>query len=827
MLRHRRKLLRIQALRRLAGLVAGLVGTVSPALAQTPVSDLGSRIGADTIVALSALTGVVVFAVLAVISAMRSRGRAENRAARLEAETADLRVLADRAETLLNFDDQRLVVWSDPASPPAVLGALPRRTGVPQERGGFLAFGTWLAPDAAADLDQAVASLRRRGEPFTLALATQGGSFVEAFGRTAGSQAVVRFRDLTGDRLALAALEARHQQVAAELEALKAALDAAPPPVWLRNADGALLWVNRAYARAVEAGSGEVAVTAGMELLDGSARETIRSAHAGNPVFSRRLRVVAAGNRLLYEVVDVAGGRGSAGMAIDVSEVEALQATLRRVTEFHARTLDQLATAVAVYGPDRRLQSYNAAYRALFGLDAGFLDSRPDESMVLDRLRAGRKLPEQADFRSWKTDLLSAYQSLEAREQFWHLPDGQTLRVLANPHPQGGLTWIYENVTARLDLESRYNALIQVQGETLDHLAEGVAVFGSDGRLRLRNPAFLAIWKIDAAALAEHAHISEVVAACARLHDHADMWSDITTAVAGLDEARGQVTGRLQRRDGRVIDYATVPLPEGQTMVTFVDSTDSLRVERALLDRNEALEASDRLKNAFVQHVSYELRSPLTSIIGFSQLIADPRIGPLNERQREYLNYVLASGDALHAIVNDILDLATIDAGIMTLDLAETDVAAAVAGAIEGVRDRLHGTNLHLETDVAANVGSIVADARRLRQILYNLLSNAVGFSDEGGHIALRARRDGAFVEFSVEDQGAGIPDEFLASVFDRFESRAGGAARGGAGLGLSIVKSFVELHGGAVAIRSRTGVGTTVTVRLPVRPDIVAEAAE
>src|SRR6185312_13163712 len=137
----------------------------------------------------------------------------------------------------------------------------------------------------------------------------------------------------------------------------------------------------------------------------------------------------------------------------------------------------------------------------------------------LDRLRASRKLPEQADFRTWRADLLAAYRSRETREHWWHMPDGRTLRVIANPNPQGGMTWVYENVTERLDLESRYNSLIHVQGETLDHLAEGVAVFGSDGRLRLHNPSFAHIWGLSADLLGRKPHVVEIVRACRRAGD--------------------------------------------------------------------------------------------------------------------------------------------------------------------------------------------------------------------------------------------------------------------------------------------------------------------
>ncbi len=267
--------------------------------------------------------------------------------------------------------------------------------------------------------------------------------------------------------------------------------------------------------------------------------------------------------------------------------------------------------------------------------------------------------------------MMESYQSLEARESWWHLPDGRTLRVIANPHPQGGVTYIYENVTEQLDLESRYNALTRVQGETLDNLSEAVAVFGSDGRLRLWNPAFGRIWGLEEDQLSELPHVKEVVSACTLNETERDAWEQLAGNVTGLLDNRTQKVSRLERHNGDVVDYATVPLPDGGTLVTFVDVTDSVNVERALLEKNEALEQADQIKNAFIQHVSYELRSPLTNIIGFAQLLADPKFGELSDKQSEYADYIQSSSSALLAIINDILDLATLDAGIMELDLGK------------------------------------------------------------------------------------------------------------------------------------------------------------
>jgi signal transduction histidine kinase len=301
-------------------------------------------------------------------------------------------------------------------------------------------------------------------------------------------------------------------------------------------------------------------------------------------------------------------------------------------------------------------------------------------------------------------------------------------------------------------------------------------------------------------------------------------------AVTSL-EAREPIHARLERTDGSVLDCTTAPLPDGATLVTFHDVTDSVNVERALIERADALQDADRLKNQFVQHVSYELRTPLTNIIGFAHLLLDPMIGPtigpITEKQRDYLASIDQSSSALLAIINDILDLTTIDAGAMPLDLKEVDIRSAVDAAVLGLQDRIAEKAVLLDVRAAPDIGSFLADERRVRQILFNLLSNAISFSPAGEVVrVLVERRDGAVV-FSVTDRGPGIPSEISERVFDRFESHALGSEHRGAGLGLSIVRSFVELHGGTVKLDSAVGRGTTVTCIFPLKRAPQEAAAE
>ncbi|MEW9835354.1 sensor histidine kinase [Mesorhizobium sp. ZMM04-4] len=326
--------------------------------------------------------------------------------------------------------------------------------------------------------------------------------------------------------------------------------------------------------------------------------------------------------------------------------------------------------------------------------------------------------------------------------------------------------------------------------------------------------------------VAQKTHISEIRARCEPLATDSP-WAGFVASVTGFDEERRDRRGQTELSDGRVLRYGVSHLPNGQVMITFVDVTDGVNVERALKEKNEALEKSDQLKNEFVQHVSYELRSPLTNIIGFTELLSLPSTGPLQPRQREYLEHIGASSSVLLTIVNDILDLATVDAGIMELDISELDVARTIRAAADLVADRLQEHEIGLKVETAFAPRSMLGDEIRIRQILYNLLSNAVNYAPDGSTIRLACRQLEIGVEFSVHDDGPGMPAEILDTVFRRFEPRANGGRRRGAGLGLSIVKSFVELHGGTVSIDTAPSAGTTVTCLFPTTPAGMRDAAE
>jgi signal transduction histidine kinase len=354
-----------------------------------------------------------------------------------------------------------------------------------------------------------------------------------------------------------------------------------------------------------------------------------------------------------------------------------------------------------------------------------------------------------------------------------------------------------------------------------------VAVFGPDGRITLSNPAFRALWGVTADETKPGTHIKAIEKACAPSYDEPDGWRHFGQMLTNFDDERASIQGTFELYSGLILDYAATPLPNAQTMFTFVDMTASARAERALKEKNEALQKADELKNDFVQHVSYELRSPLTNIIGFTDLLKTPGMGELNERQAEYIDHISTSSSVLLTIVNDILDLATVDAGIMQLNYSQLAVDELLDDVAMQIADRLHENTVTLEIIAPTALGTVFADEQRLKQILIKLLMNATNFAPEGSAISLNCWRDESNVFFSVTDRGPGIPPDMLKTVFDRFKANAKGGKRSGAGLGLSIVESFVTLHNGDVSIDSRAGQGTVVTCRIPVGARTRSVAAE
>jgi len=662
------------------------------------------------------------------------------------------------------------------------------------------------APSRAAAARAAFAALALSGKGETLRLTLEDGSCrtIElTLHRVTSTDRRLSFdliwvTDISDREAALA----EGAQRAAERDRLALALDKIPVAVWWRDS--------------------------GLAITNGNARFRSQPdlATAARPLAEMAASTGAPQSRLVGSIGDASGpqelteiplqGGGTVGFSRDRSEIEQARSESARLGLAHREVLETVTTAIAIFGPDARLLFFNTAYERLWQLDRDFLDSEPTLPEILDQLRERRALPEYADFRKFKAEQLALFSGLRAPfDELMHLPDDRTLRQVVSRHPFGGLTFTFENVTDRLALERSYNTLAEVQRETLDNLSEGLAVFGSDGRLTLWNPAFAEMWLLQPHDLVNRPHIATLVEKMRAFYAETD-WETTRAEIVDRVFSYTRYAGTLERRDGLVLEVNTIPLPDGNVLLSYLDVSDSTRVRKALRDRNEALETAGRLKSEFIANVSYELRTPLNAVIGFADILSNQYFGPLNERQLEYSNGIFESSQRLMSLINDILDIASIEAGQLTLECTPVDVHAMLAGVLTLSRERAKRLQLALNFDCPHDIGVVSLDEARIRQALFNLLSNAIKFTPPGGTITLGARRIGSEVALSVRDTGVGIAAELQDRVFESFERGRIDGRQVGAGLGLTLVRSFVEMHGGRVELDSTPDGGTSVTCWLP-----------
>lgn len=616
-------------------------------------------------------------------------------------------------------------------------------------------------------------------------------------------------------------LEREHSIVKDELRRISNITNLSRTCVWIRNAESKLIYSNLAYSEIAdeEENSGEGEFSS-LELYPGERRDAQNvSKTSKENIFTRHL-ILDDGERRLYEIrlTPVPGEDNIAGYARDVNRLDELEQEVGRHESAQRGLLESSTNAMAVFGSDMRLQYYNMSYVNLWRLDERMLDTHPTFAEVIEVLRDDRRLPEQANFKAFKESRLKLFTSLiETDEQFYYLPSGKTLRVLAIPHALGGILFVYEDVTDRLALERSYNTLIAVQKETLDNLHEGVAVFNESGRLTLSNPSFLSIWQLDDEQVTSEPLINDLLETTKPLHAFVD-WDNYKGDFVGRMQDRTIQAGRLERTDRKVLDWSSVPLPDGATLLTFIDVTDSTVVERSLREKNEALEAADKLKTEFLANVSYELRSPLASIMGFSDLLLREYVGKLEASQKEYVQGIHDSSSQLNELIANILDLASIDAGYMELHKKSIIVADMFEDTLNLFSSRAQEKNQKVNIVIEDGLKTLRGDETRMKQVMFQLLSNAVKFTPEGGNITLAASHaSNKMLVISIEDDGVGIASDRLEHVFETF-FRSGSiyGDTAGSGLGLSMVKRLVELHSGRVEIRSAPDKGTKISCFLP-----------
>ena len=688
---------------------------------------------------------------------------------------------------------------------------------------------TGLTHEDADALSRDVAAVQKTGRSFTLALRARGSArtllvkgapAAARIGQT--GSVILWWFDATESQAEIGRLGEQVMALQTAFDRLSGLIEAAPVPMWHRGPDLKLALVNAAYVKAVEGESPRDVIEKGIELADAGGGSgplaTARAAQeAGQPV-STVMPVTVEGDRRSFRIVDVPlGDAGVAGFALDIEEVQRADAAYREFEATQRAMLDRLSAGVVQFAPDKGLSFCNQPFRAMFGLKPEWLAERPEFERLLDRLREVERVPEVRDFPAWKAERRTWFTAPEAVEEQWLLTGGAQFRVVAQPLPDGGLLLIFEDRTEQAQLASARDTLLRVRTATFDNLFEVVGVFEVDGRLHLWNRRFAECWDLEDDILSAHPHVDTLVEKVASRLSAPDRAVLIRDLVKSATIERTQRGGRIALKSGQHFEMAAVPLPDGNALLTMLDITDSRKVEGALRERAMALEEADKVKSAFVSNMSYELRTPLTAIQGFAEMLDEGLAGPLEDQAADYVKAILEASGKLGGLIDNVLDLTQHGEGALPLERKPIELAMLVHEAARDHKPVADAKGIEFAVFVDPMVGALKGDARKLKQALDHLLDNACLFTPAGGRVLLHADGDAATARIVVSDNGPGMDAAEQARAFDRFSRVADTrGTEATLGLGLPLARQFIEAHGGTLTLASEPGQGTAVSIELP-----------
>ena len=679
------------------------------------------------------------------------------------------------------------------------------------------------------ELSDLVRRAQKTGAPFRMVITPAGSRRSLSFrGHLAdpqispGGAALVWVFDFSESEGELVSLRAEASRARADFTALVGLIEAAPMPMWFRDREGRLRLVNRAYVEAVQGESAAEVVEHGAELVEAvdgltAAQVALQAARMGRPI-ERMVPATIGGQRRTLRLSDLPlGEEGIAGYAVDIEDMEELARSFRAFREAQRAMLDQLSAGVAQFDAARTLVFANQPFQRIFALKPALMLDPPPFERLLDMARDAGRLPEARDFPAWRREKAAWFRDSAAHEEAWPLPDGTHLRVVAQPMPDGGLLLIAEDRTEELRISANRDTLLRTRTATFDSLFESLGVFAPDGHMQLWNRRFAQDWGLDGEFLDTHPKIDVLlgrIAARLLKPTQAKLVGDVVRA-ATLD--RKQTGGRVVLADGRTLEFAGVPLPDGNGLLTVLDITDSQKAEAALRERNAALLEADAVKTRFLANMSYEFRTPLTSIGGFAELLEAGLGGELNESGREYVAAILASVHMLGEQIETVLDLSQSEAGLLPLAQEEIELFPFVTRLVEERAAAVTEGGLTLDLRGDRSAGRIRGDRRRLGRVIGHLVDNAIAATPRGGRILvdLAPTREGPRIV--VSDNGPGMDPATLARALEGLKSGPEGVAPDRRrGLGLPLARRIVEAHGGSFELLSEPGQGTAAIIQLP-----------
>lgn len=760
------------------------------------------------------IAAMIIFACWAIVSGMSARKKADvhfrqsRRLSRLLDEAPALPLMV-RADGRMEGSD-RIGKWLGFESLPGYFSEMS-------------ADGLGIVTEDFAALDQAVKSVQRTGSVFTMDVRiAESERRMLVKGRLSdpetmpGNAALLWIFDATESQKVIQQLGDEAKQAREAFTALSGLIEAAPMPMWYRGSDLKLTLVNSAYVEAVNGQDAQQVIAKNIELIEPSegrpAMAYAADAAENGTVNDRRAFTTVNGERRAFQVVDVPiGKKGIAGYAIDIQDLQSERSAFKRFRSAQRNMLDTLSAGVVQFAGDFNMTFCNQPFQRMFAIRPQWISEGSDFDRLLERMREAGRLPETRDFPEWKKERRAWFNSAKLVEENWLLPDGTHLRVIAQPDADGGLMLFFEDRSEQVQLASARDTLLRVRTAMLDNLAEALAVFAPDGKLHLWNRRFGSIWNLEDGALDGHPRVDELLKILAPQLKRPAKISEMRTAILTASGERKDGTGRLVLKNGQIFSFATVPLPDGNALFTMLDITATENVQLALQDRNEALKSADRIKTEFLSNMSYEFRTPLTSISGFAELLANGLGGELTPEAQEYVEAILVSVERLSTQINTVLDLSQSEAGTLPLSVQKINVADLLKNIIEQRKTAI--TKYGHEIDVQCSDDAVVTlDPKRMEQALLHILDNSIEHIGREGRILLVAEPASKYMRIVISDDGDGIAPDMVSAINDGVATRS----KDKKALGLSLAREITLAHDGKFTLASQMGEGTMVMIELP-----------
>ena len=685
-------------------------------------------------------------------------------------------------------------------------------------------------PRDAENLSLHFNRLRKEGINFKLSIKiAQSGNIVEISGTRMiiyGTETLLFWcTDITKSSTVISSIKEKFHHARKKLDSLEEILDLLPIPIWRRNKNLDIVYCNKTYSNYLDS-TVEQVLADNIPLIPGNlfgqGHSLAENAKKSNRLQTASQFITVGGTRkkiLLYECP--VHGEAFIGYVNDITSEEILTTNLDRVITANCEVLEQLSTAIVIFGGNTRVTFFNSAYQRLMKLESGWLHSKPTYGEVLDELRNNRQLSEQVDYQAYKKSQLALFTSIGGpTQELIHLPNGKTLRLLIASYPLGGLFFIYEDVTDSLVLQRKNNTLLAVQKETINNLYEGIMVFGIDNRLKIINDAMQKIWIFDKkTADLRGMHISEILTLMKDQLDYGANWEEFMESTLSNLTDRIVKSGKLTKKDGSIILFSYIPLPDGAHMHSFSDITDTYMVERATMEKNQALKIAQELRFEFVSGISIELKEPLNVLIGFAELLLQQYYGILNEKQQEYCRYILDASNQLHRLINDLLEMVSINVDSTKLNLSLFPIKEIVDEVVNSLEKRINEKSINIVKNYPEYDIEFSGDKVRIKQSIYNILANTIQTAPPQGKISIIVTSDNENLKIVVKDDVARFSHNKNSCIFKRSSREMIRFFNSESGVNMPLIRSLIELHGGTLKVNSNIEGGTCVICTLPIVP--------